>query len=468
MRLVEPVALEPADRIGAVHFIAIGGAGMSGVAAAYAALGVEVSGSDRADSPILEDLRGMGVTTFVGHDARQLGRASTVVVSSAITGDNPELVEARRRGLRVWHRSAALGALMLTRRGVAVSGTHGKTTTSGMVATMLGGVGGDPGYVIGSPLAATARSSALGEGPAFVVEADESDGSFLQYPAEVVAVTNVEADHLDTWGSVEAYEAGFAAFVTGPHVRAVVLSADEAHTPALAEAATGAGARVWTVGEASHADVRLTDLAFSPDQARARLVSADDDGELLLGVPGRHNLHNAATAYAVGLALGYDGAALRDALGDFRGTYRRFEFKGSAHGVRVFDDYAHHPTEVEALLRAATGTGRVVVAFQPHLYSRTQAFAEAFADALSLADEVVVCGIYPAREAQEDFPGVTSHLLEGPLRDRGVVTSHAETLDDAVDVLASRVRAGDLVLTVGAGDVTLVGPRLLLRLVSAS
>ena len=205
MALRQPVPVEQADAVGAVHFIAAGGAGMSGIAAAYAALGVPTSGSDMADSDTLRKLAREGVTTYVGHDPAQLGDAATVVVSSAIRESNVELAEARRRGLRVWHRSAALAGLMVGRRGVAITGTHGKTTTTGMTATMLVAVGADPSYVIGSPLTATGESSHLGVGDAFVIEADESDGSFLQYPAEIVVVTNVEADHLDNWGTAEAY-----------------------------------------------------------------------------------------------------------------------------------------------------------------------------------------------------------------------------------------------------------------------
>ncbi|MFV0452232.1 MAG: UDP-N-acetylmuramate--L-alanine ligase [Propioniciclava sp.] len=467
MALITPVELEPADRLGPVHFVAIGGAGMSGVAAAYAALGVEVSGSDREDSAVLRDLAARGVRTHVGHDAAHLGRAGTVVVSSAIGEDNPEVREARRRGLRVWHRSAALGALMVGRTGVAVSGTHGKTTTSGMVATMLAGVGADPGYVIGSPLATTGQSSALGEGP-FVVEADESDGSFLQYPADVVAITNVEADHLDNWGSVAAYERGFLRLVTGRDVASVVLSADDPHTPALAEAAHGRGAQVWTVGESSEADVRLSRWELTPEVTRALLTAPDDEGTLELMVPGRFNLHNAAAAYAVGRALGRAGSELRSALSAFRGTRRRFEYRGSAAGVRVYDDYAHHPTELTALLHAAVDRvpagGRLVVAFQPHLFSRTRAFVAEFVEALTRADLVVVCGIYPAREHQADFPGVTGHLIVDGLTRRGRTAYDAETLADAVTLLANLVDGTDVVLTVGAGDVTTLGPALLARL----
>lgn len=465
MPLVEPVPLDPADRVGGVHFVAIGGAGMSGIAAAYAQMGVAVSGSDRDDSAIVRDLAAQGIRTHVGHDAGQVGDAQTIVISSAIREDNVEVAEARRRGLRVWHRSAALGALMLNRRGVAVSGTHGKTTTSGMVAAMLIAVGADPGYVIGSPLATTGTSSSLGSGETFVVEADESDGSFLQYPAEIVVVTNVETDHLDNWGTPEAYRDGFVRLVSGPDVRTVVLSADDPQTSDLARAARTAGATVVTVGESDSADVLLSDVLLTPDLTQARLTASGDEGLLSLAVPGRFNLHNAAAAYAVGRALGYPGDALRRALGEFRGTHRRFELKGQRSGVRVYDDYAHHPTEVAALLEAARDRvvpgGRLVIAFQPHLFSRTVAFAQEFVDALAAADEVVVCGIYPARESAADFPEVSGRMLQEGLRARGVPALYADTLDETALALVGLLRRDDLLLTVGAGDVTTLGPLVL-------
>ena len=468
MPLVTPVELAPAASVGPVHFIAIGGAGMSGIAAAYHRLGVETSGSDRDDSPALRHLAGLGVRTHVGHDAAQLGDARTVVVSSAIGTENPELVAARERGLRVWHRSAALGALMLGRRGVAVTGTHGKTTTTGMVATMLSAVGADPGYVIGSPLAATGESAALGTGDAFVVEADESDGSFLQYPAEIVAVTNIEVDHLDNWGTQERYFAGFADLVTADRVRTVVLSADDAQTDVLAELVRGAGKRVVTVGEATDADVRIAEVELGPEVTACRLIAPGDSGSLALVVPGAFNLHNAAIAYAVGRELGHHGPELREALGTFAGTLRRFEFKGTAGGVRVYDDYAHHPTEVAAVLTAAcrrvTPGGRLVAVFQPHLFSRTRDFAAEFAEALELADLVVVCGVYPARERADDFPGVTADLIAAPLRTAGRTVVQVPTLDAVADGLPGLLRADDLVLTIGAGDITTLGPALVGRL----
>ncbi len=468
MALVQPVELAPAAEVGPVHFIAIGGAGMSGIAQAYADLGVAVSGSDRDDSAVLRKLAAAGVRTHVGHAADQLGDARTVVVSSAIKPGNVELDEAHRRGLRVWHRSAALGALMLGRRGVAITGTHGKTTTTGMVATMLGRVGADPGYVIGSPLAATGESAALGTGEAFVVEADESDGSFLQYPAGIVVITNIEVDHLDNWGTAEAYVDGFVRLGAADQVEVVVMTADEDTSRAVGDALRGRGKTVVTYGEAPDADIRLTDLELTPDVTAATLAADGDTGRLALAVPGRFNLHNAAAAYAVGRALGLDGAELREALGSFAGTHRRFEAKGEVDGVRVYDDYAHHPTEVAAVLRAARPRvvpgGRLVACFQPHLFSRTRDFLDEFAAALALADVVVVAGIYPAREDAADFPGVTATALAERVRALGHEATVVEDLPDVAPALAGLVRPGDLVLTIGAGSITTVGADLVARL----
>jgi UDP-N-acetylmuramate--alanine ligase len=460
MALVEPVPLLPADQLGGLHFIAIGGAGMSGIAAAYAALGVPVSGSDQADSPTLRRLAEAGIAVHVGHDPANLGDAGTVVVSSAIRESNVELAQARRRGLRVWHRSAALGALMLGRRGVAITGTHGKTTTTGMTAEILTALGADPSYVIGSPLASTGSSSRLGSGASFVVEADESDGSFLQYPAEVVAITNIEADHLDNWGTEQAYFDGFVTLARRPGVRTVVLSADDPGTRALRPRAEGEGRRVLTFGESPDADVRLTDLTVDTATASATLTAAGDAGPLRLAVPGRYNLLNAAAAYAIGRALGHDGVALREAAASFHGTHRRFSYVGEVGGARVYDDYAHHPTEVRALLAAArplAGAGRLVVCFQPHLFTRTRDFAADFGAALAAADEVVVLDVYPARE--DPIPGVTGELVADAARAAGAAAvTYVADKAEAPGVLAGLLRPGDLALTVGAGDVTAVGP----------
>jgi UDP-N-acetylmuramate--alanine ligase len=467
MALIEPVPLLGLAELGAVHFIAAGGAGMSGIAAMYAERGVPTSGSDQADSPTLTTLADAGVRTFVGHAAEQLGAATTVVVSSAVRETNPELAEARRRGLRIWHRSAALGALMLGRRGVAITGTHGKTTTSAMTATLLAAAGADPSYVVGSPLTSTGRSYRLGHGAAFVVEADESDGSYLQYPAEIVVITNVESDHLDNWGTPERYAEGFVRLATADSVAAVVISADDLGARALTAAIRASGKLVRTFGESPEADVRLTGLSFSGRGATAQLASAGDLGPLKLAVPGRYNLHNAAAAYAVGRLLGVPGPELRAGAGTFAGTQRRFQPVGEVAGIRIFDDYAHHPTEVAATLTAARGLvdgGRLVACFQPHLFTRTRDFAAEFGQALTLADQILVLGIYPARE--DPIPGVTGRLVADAataVAGAGRV-AYAETLDEGVAALSGLLQPGDVVVTIGAGNVTSVGPRVAARL----
>ncbi len=467
MTLLTPVDLVDPRELGPVHFIAIGGAGMSGIAASYADLGIPVTGSDQADSANLAMLRRRGVTTYVGHDAAQLGGAETVVVSSAVRETNPELAEARRRGLRVWHRSAALAALMLGRPGVAVGGTHGKTTTSAMIAHVLVAAGTDGGYVVGAPLA-TGESSRLGAaGSPFVVEADESDGSFLQYPAGIRVVTNVEADHLDNWLTSEAYADGFVRFASGATEVAVVnidgpggaaLSAALVDTPHL------------TYGTDPGADVLIGDVSHDATGVRGSIRLDDRIVPLSLGVPGLHNLANATAALVVTTHLGIDADRAADALGGFRGAHRRFDPVGVVGGVRIIDDYAHHPTEIDAVLAAArdtVGPGRVIACFQPHLYSRTRDFAEAFGQALAAADEVVLMDIYGARE--EPVPGITSALVgdvtASVLGAGRVHAAHSHR--QAAEQVAGLARPGDLVLTIGAGDVTTVGPMVIEALTAA-
>ncbi|WP_035758588.1 UDP-N-acetylmuramate--L-alanine ligase [Granulicoccus phenolivorans] len=446
--LVPPVELVPVTELGAVHFIAVGGAGMSGIAAAYAQSGVIVSGSDRSDSATLRGLAEYGVRTYVGHAAEQLGAATTVVVSSAIPAANVELAAARERGLRIWHRSAALGALMLGRRGIAIGGTHGKTTTSGMLAHLLTEVGADPGFVIGAPLATTGASWRLGSGP-FVVEADESDGSFLQYPAEVAVVTNIEADHLDNWGTVDAYHAGFAQFLA--RARTTIGNVDDPNVRQLAPLSVGFGA-------GPGADVELSHLTLTGFGASALLGGVP----LKLQVPGWHNLQNAAAAVLAAEAVGIDRATAAAAMAGFRGTHRRFMRVGQVNGIDVIDDYAHHPTEITATLDAArTGVqergGRVVACFQPHLFSRTRDFAAEFGTALAAADEVILLDIYPAREVQADFPGVTSELLADHCRAAGG-SVRLVPRGELAATAAGLARPGDVVLTLGAGDITELAP----------
>ena len=470
MPLLNPIEVLPADHVGPVHFIAIGGSGMSGIARAYAELGVSVTGSDRSDSKALQSLQQLGIPCYLGHDASPLGQAQTVVISSAIRSDNVELVEARRRGLRIWHRSAALAALMVGKRGVSVAGSHGKTTTTAMTAVMLAEAGLDPSYVIGGSLSTTGVSSAIGSGEAFVVEADESDGSFLQYPTEIAVITNVGADHLINWGTPEAYADGFRAFATRPGVKWVVINVDNPGSRELADALVGEGPQIIRYGEAEDADVRITDVRAEGSGVTATLTYGPDSGPITLQVPGNHNLANASAAYAVGRIFGLSHDKAVTALGQFVGTLRRFQLITDTAGIRVYDDYAHHPTEIRAALSAArrateagnerTGLkGRLIACFQPHLYSRTADFYDEFGEVMTLADIAVINDVCGARE--DPIPGVTGELVVDAARRHGarevVYVVDKYDLPEALNEIA---RPGDLIITLGCGDVTIVGPLL--------
>ena len=461
-----PVQVPPADRLGSVHFIAIGGAGMSGIARLFHDLGVTVSGSDQVDSPTLRQLSEAGILTHVGHSADHLGEVDTVVVSSAIRETNPELVAARERGLRVLHRSAALASLMHGRVGISIAGTHGKTTTTGMTAVMLTAAGADPSYVIGSPLAASGTSAHLGQGIAFVVEADESDGSFLQYPTSIAVVTNVEADHLDNWTTPEAYLRGFEKFASQSGVEALVAGIDDPGAAELATRLRATGLKVVTYGTTEQADVQLSSLDFEGTHASCTLSYQDETVQLQLQVPGKYNLENAAAAYAVGRILDLDHEALLRGAASFTGTLRRFQLVGTPNGVQVYDDYAHHPTELTAALtaarRAVPAGGRLVACFQPHLFSRTMEFAEEFGQALTLADEVFVTDIYASRE--DPVPGVTGEIVATFADRAGARVTYVPDKLDLPGQIAAVARPGDLVMTLGAGDVTLVGPLLVAEL----
>ncbi|MGH3252936.1 MAG: UDP-N-acetylmuramate--L-alanine ligase, partial [Trebonia sp.] len=382
----EPVALE---ELGRIHFVGIGGAGMSGIARIMLARGAAVSGSDSAGSAALDELAALGARVHVGHAAGQVGDADTLVVSSAIRDSNPELAEARRRGLRVLHRAAALASLMVGRRVIAVTGTHGKTSTTSMVTTVLLETGAAPAYAIGGLLAATGTGAADGTGRDFVAEADESDGSFLMYAPDLAVVTNVEADHLDNYGTERAYRASFERFLA--RIRPgglLVTSADDQGARDLTARARVLGLRVVTFGESPGADYQVTRVTASGMETELSIRAGDQgrphpfglmdvDVDVRLGVPGQHNALNAAAAFAAAVELGITPAVAAVALGRYRGAARRLEPKGEAGGVRVLDTYAHHPIELAADLRAARdiiggrgtgGTGRVIAVFQPHLY----------------------------------------------------------------------------------------------------
>lgn len=459
-----PEVLLPADRLGRVHFIGIGGAGLSAIARIMAAQGVPVSGSDDQDTPFLPSLRELGVTCHLGYDAAHLGDAETVVVTTAAREDNPEVLEARRRGLRVLPRSAGLAAVMAGRRVLAVAGTHGKTTTTGLLTSALLAAGADPTYAVGGVLTATGRNADAGSDDLFVAEADESDGAFLVYRPHAAIVTNVEADHLDNWGTEEAYHAAFEEFAgTIDRDGFLVVVGDDAGAADLAAHARRDGLEVVTVGEGEACDLRLEDVAFEGTTSRGRVVRGGEVvGDLVLRIPGRHYLLDALAALAVGLRLGYDAPALLAGLAGFTGTGRRMELKGEAGGVRVYDSYAHHPVEIAGDLQAAravVGEGRLVVAYQPHLVSRTRIFGEQMGVELGAADEVVVLDVYLAREDPD--PAVTGALVADavPLAREHVLFE--PDMDAVPAALVDRARPGDLVLTLGAGSVTALGPRVL-------
>ncbi|WP_019877657.1 UDP-N-acetylmuramate--L-alanine ligase [Sporichthya polymorpha] len=460
-----PDRIPAAEELGKVHFVGIGGAGMSGIARILLARGVSVSGSDAKDSTALAALRALGATVHVGHEAEQLGAADTVVVSTAIRESNPELRAAREAGKLVLPRAAALASVMSGRRAVAVAGTHGKTTTTSMLTVALQHCGADPSFAIGGSLNESGANAHDGSGDVFVAEADESDGSFLLYRPDAAIVTNVEADHLDHYGTAEAVEDAFVKFSgrIAPD-GFLVVCADDPGSRALGLAAAANGVDVRTYGLAEDADVRLEGLTVTSGGGYAfeSVAKGRRLGAIELQVPGAHNALNAAAALSVGIGLGYSAADLREGLSGFTGTRRRFELKGTRAGVRVYDDYAHHPTELEAVLKAAREValgGRLVVAFQPHRYSRTAAFTKEFGSALGLADSVVVMDVYAAGE--DPIPGVSGAAVAAavPLPAGDVVFESSWT--QVAARLAERAGVGDLVLTLGAGDVTMIGPEVL-------
>lgn len=459
--------LPPLSELGRVHVLAIGGAGMSAVARLLLQAGLDVSGADVRDSAMLEALRAAGARVWVGHDPAHLEGVDTVVVSSAIRDDNVELAAARAAGLRVLHRSQALAAVAAGRPTIAVAGANGKTTTTSMLTVALQEAGLDPSFAIGGELAAAGTNAALGGGDVMVIEADESDGSFLAYRPTVAIVTNVQPDHLDYYGTFERVEAAYLEFAGSIRPGGLLVACrDDAGSARLAHRAAERGVRVLTYGTAPEADLRLEDLRVEADASRARLAGVLGNGaELVLAVPGEHNLRNAAAAYLAAMLAGAEGNDVLAGLAAYSGTRRRFEFKGEAGEVRVVDDYAHNPGKVAAVVstarRLVPAGGRLVVVFQPHLYSRTRDFAPALASGLAPADVAVILDVYAARE--DPMPGVSGELVVEHLRSPGGDTQVHYVPDkaSAPRVVAGLLRPGDLMLTIGAGDVTEVGPAVL-------
>jgi UDP-N-acetylmuramate--alanine ligase len=445
-----------------VHLIGMGGAGMSGIARLLLSRGVEVRGSDLKASRALDDLAAAGATVFVSHHAAQVGTPDAVIVSTAIPEHNAELREARRRGITVLARAQVLAALVAGRRCFAVSGTHGKTTTTSMLAVILDRAGLDPSFVIGGDLNEIGSGARHGEGDVFVAEADESDGSFLLLRSEVAVVTNVEEDHLDFYsGGRGEIESAFRRFMDQSTTVVACLD-DEGIRAALGDRSRG----LITYGTEPEAMARLGALREEPAGAAATLTLPEGEAlEIRLAVRGRHNLLNAAGAVLAARLAGVEPMAAASALSTFSGVRRRFEFRGSARGADFFDDYAHHPTEVRATLSAAPVDGRRILAvFQPHRYSRTGSMWRSMGESLRGADVVVVTDVYAAGE--DPIPGITGKLLVDALAEAapGKRLVYLPRRHEVVDFLASEVRHGDLVLTLGAGDITMVAEETLERI----
>lgn len=456
--------------LGRIHLMGIGGVGVSAVARLMLARGVSVTGSDAKDLPVLQELRELGAHIHVGYSAAELPEADTVIVSSVIKSGNPEYDAARERGMRILHRSEGLAATMDGHHVVAVCGTHGKTTTTSLIAVMLREAGLSPSFAIGANVAGLGVNAEHGSGRIFVAEADESDASFLNYRPDTIVVTNVEADHLDHYGTEAAVHESFHQFASLlPDAGLLIACADDPGALALARRIRGERpqVRVQTYGFSPTADIRLSGSA--PEKGR---FSCDLEGgngpslKLTLSAPGDHNLLNAAAAFCVGLESGLEPVVALEGLAAFAGAARRFEFRGQAHGVTVYDDYAHHPTEVMAALRAGRAVagehGRVHVVFQPHLFTRTREFWAEFAAALSLADTALVLGIYAARE--QPLPGVDASLVADALTTAGGLVERTEVPGRIAEV----ARSGDVVMTIGAGDVTELGPVIVARLESGA
>ena len=464
MNIPVPDTLLPADRLGSVHFVGIGGAGLSAIARIMLARGIVVTGSDGKDSQVVQTLRELGARCAIGHDAAHVHGADTVVVSTAVRADNPEVLEAQRLGLRVLPRSAAQEAVMIGRRVVAVAGTHGKTTTTSLLTVALQHCEVDVSFTVGSELTTSGVNAHHGTSELFVAEADESDGAFLVYSPFAAVVTNVEADHLDNYGTEANYHAAFTRFLDRIDPDGfLVACVDDPGAADLAGQARDRGLATVTVGESEDADLRAEALTFAGASSTFTVVERGSRlGTVTLRIPGRHYVLDALAALAAGLRLGFDFACLVRGLEAFTGTRRRMELKGEADRVRVYDSYAHHPREIAGDLQAARSLadpGRLIVAFQPHLVSRTKVFGAEMGRALGAADEVVVMDVYVAREEPED--GVDGRLVAAnvPLDESHVVFEPSWAA--AAGRLVELARPGDVVLTLGAGDVTLVGPDVL-------
>nr|WP_240939733.1 UDP-N-acetylmuramate--L-alanine ligase [Planosporangium flavigriseum] len=459
-----------AEDLGTVHLIGVGGVGMSGLARLLLTRGVPVSGSELREWPSLAGLRALGGTIHMQHVVSNLDGVDTVVYSTAIPADHLELVEARSRGLRILHRSEALAAAMAGRRTIAVAGTHGKTTTTSMTTMILQHAGLDPSFFIGGEISEAGSNGHHGSGEFFVAEADESDRSFLVYRPHVGIVTNIDADHLNTYGDLAGLEDAFVQFCQRVDPDGfVVTCADDPGARRLAERVRAEGITVYTYGEAEDADLRMTEVVSSVNGVRyMAALDGESLGEISLRVPGRHLGLNSAAGVLTALKLGVEPAAVVEALAEFSGVRRRFELKGTAAGVRVYDEYAYHPTSMTAAmntLREVAGDGRLIVVFQPYRVYRTRDNEAAIAAALAIGDEAIVLEVFGPGEVRE--PGAGGVSLTAAIGLPGDRKVFVPSWDDVPAEVARRAREGDVVVTMGAPPISLMGDELLAALEAA-
>ncbi|OJF13252.1 UDP-N-acetylmuramate--L-alanine ligase [Couchioplanes caeruleus] len=464
---LKPAGGLTAEDLGTVHLIGIGGVGMGGLARLLLTRGVPVSGSELREWPALTALRALGGTVHMAHEPANLDGVDTVVYSTAIPQDHVEIVEARRRGLRVLHRSEALAAAMTGRRTIAVAGTHGKTTTTSIMTVILQHAGEDPSFVIGGEISAAGSNGHHGTGPYFVAEADESDKSFLVYRPYVSIVTNIEGDHLNNWGDLDGLKAGFLEFAELAHPDGfVVTCVDDEGVQELLAALRAKGRTVYTYGESEDADLRLTDVVSSVQGVRYQAtLDGKPLGEIALALPGRHMGLNSAAAVLTALRLGIPLEKITEALGSFPGVRRRFERKGTVAGVRVYDEYAYHPTSVKAALRTlreVAGSGRLVVVFQPYRVYRTRDLQAELAEGLAIADEVIVMEVFGPGETRGPGEGgvALTAAIDLPAERKAFVPSW----EDVPAEVVRRSRPGDVVVTMGAPPISLMGDELLAAL----
>jgi UDP-N-acetylmuramate--alanine ligase len=445
-----------------IHFIGVGGAGMSGIARIMLAKGFSISGSDKSESAMLTSLKALGAEIFIGHASQNLGDAQMVIISSAINESNAELLAAKAKGLPIIARATALAWLMSESTSVAIAGTHGKTTTTAMLTVALQSAGLDPSFAIGGTINTAGTNAHSGTGTIFVAEADESDGSFLAYKPTGAIVTNIELDHVDHFPNEDAVFAVFEQFVSSIKQGGfLVACGDDAGVNNLLKRIKRTDLQIHLYGKGTSNDFRIDKIHLAPKGSSSVVSSTGRKvGELNLAVAGEHNLLNGLAAFAAASALGAAETKVLDGLASFTGTKRRFELKGEVDGVKVIDDYGHHPTEVNVTLTTAKNlaqAGRVIVIFQPHRYSRTAAFATQFSTSLALADFTYLLEVYAASE--KPLPGVSSLLIAKAMNPQQV--KFEPSMIEVVNEVVAMAKSGDVILTLGAGDVSSLGEPIL-------